>query len=532
MKLLISLIEAILMLTGAGCIEELDETELERFEAMADHPLCINLASGAKLHSCGLFSDYQVASLQDYISRTGDILSLTELGTVPGFTPELVRALALFISFESHSPPGARHRKRIRQDGMLRTVMRDEEAAFAGKYHMEYGERAELYLSAKERVTGSVSIYGKRPWKLVLGDFNARFGQGLLAWSGFSLSGFSTAESFCRNASGISGTGSFSPSARGLAAAYNARKWNVNAAVDTEGVVMASTGILGRNYTAEVNFRADDGDCALSADFKRAFGHVKLFGEAAFSNAPAVLAGAVWTPAYKVSASVLGRYYSPDYAASSAGAARAGSKVSDETGIAAGLRMRWLSVTADMALHPGRMTERRNNYQQFKSVLLASPEFKKGEWRFTPALRWVERMHLSPMEDSYSADWRHDLRCDLKASRNGLQGCMRLNAVKVSGERPGGLAYLECGYKTPADTARFQCSIFLRATACNTPSWNSRIYAYERDLPGSFSVPAWHGRKCGLMLVAGLTLRGRKTKHRLNLKVSGDVVKVQYQLQR
>ena len=104
MRLLISLMEAILVLTGAGSPEELDESELERFEALASHPVCINVASAGRLRSCGLFSEYQAASLQDYISRTGDILSSAELGTVPGFTPELSEALRFFVSFESHSP--------------------------------------------------------------------------------------------------------------------------------------------------------------------------------------------------------------------------------------------------------------------------------------------------------------------------------------------------------------------------------------------------------------------------------------------
>ena len=62
MRLLISLMEAILVLTGAGSLEELDESELERFEALASHPVCINVASAGRLRSCGLFSEYQAAS--------------------------------------------------------------------------------------------------------------------------------------------------------------------------------------------------------------------------------------------------------------------------------------------------------------------------------------------------------------------------------------------------------------------------------------------------------------------------------------
>ena len=530
MIVLISLIEAVLLLSGAGSPEELAESEMERYEELANHRVCINIAGPARLRSCGLFSEYQVASLEDYMSRSGDILSATELGTVPGFTPELSQALALFVSFESYSNAGSRHSKRVRQTAMIRDVAKGESQTIAGKYHLQYGERAELYLSCKDEVTGSLTVYGRRPWKMVLGDFNTRFGQGLLAWSGFSLSGFSTVSSFSRNASGISGTGSFSASGRGIGVGYSGRFWNGSAAVNVEGAVLMSASCLGGSGSVGIN-AVLEADCrGVSVDWKKNYGHLNLFGEAAFAEAPAVLAGAKWDPAYKVCAAILLRYYSPEYASSSAGAARSASKVKDEAGIAAGVQARWFSATLDLALHPERITGRKNNYEQFKSVLSASPEFRKGAWTFSPVLKWTERMQLSPDGDAFRADWRHDLRCDLKAARGGLLGTVRLNGVQVSGKRPGGLAYLEIGYRTASDTARLQWSAFARGTICETDGWASRIYAYERDVPGSFSVPAWYGSKYGLALVGSMTYNRKKTRHRLNLRLSRNEFKLQYQL--
>ena len=121
MNILVSLTGAMLLLSGAGSLEELGPDEYERYCSLADRPVCLNLASAARLRSCGLFSDYQVASLQHYIKESGDILSISELGTVPGFTPELADALSHFVSLESHSPAGARKRKRLRQDIMIRS---------------------------------------------------------------------------------------------------------------------------------------------------------------------------------------------------------------------------------------------------------------------------------------------------------------------------------------------------------------------------------------------------------------------------
>ena len=530
MRLMMSLIEAVLIITGAGSPEELGESEMERFETLAAHPVCINLASPARMRSCGLFSDYQIASLQDYISRTGDILSATELGTIPGFPPELAAALTHFVSFESHSPAGKRRSGRLRQDAMARAIVKESGLSYAAKYHLEYGESAELYLSDKENLTASAVIYGKRPWKTVLGDFNTRFGQGLLQWSGFSMSGFPSASSFSRNASGFSGTGSFSPSHRGLALDYSGRRFHLGGGVTTDGGILGTANYLGRSGSIGLNAISNAGKNGLSLDWKKGFGHLSTFGEAAWADGAAVLAGATWTPAYKTSASILLRYYSPSYSAAGAGAVRSSTKVRDETGIAAGFARKWLDCTVDMAIHPEKRRLRKSNYQQFKSVVNASPSFEWGSWALNPAIRWTERMQLSPVGDAYAAVWRHDLRVDLKASRGPLNGCLRLNGLQTANYKPGGLAYLELGYKTASDTSRFQAAVYLRGTICDTPDWASRIYSYERDLPGCFTVPAWYGKKKGLSLIAGISYQCRRCRQRLYFRASTNDIKLQYQI--
>lgn len=514
MKLLMSLLEAVLLLTGAGSPEELAESEFERFESLSAHPVCINLASPGRLRSSGLFSDYQLASLLDYRARTGDILSLTELGTVPGFTPELVSALSWFISLDSYTAPGSRGKTRVRQEAVMRMVSKKDGRSYAGKYHLEAGDRAELFLSQKDAPTASLTLYGRRPWKLIAGDYNLRLGQGLLAWDGFSLSGYPSLTSFRRNASGYSGTGSFSPGRRGLALAYEGRNWQFGSGVDSDGGVSASLGWLGSGGSIGLNMQAEHGENGVSLDWKKAFGHLATFGEAAFDGGPSALAGMVWEPAYKAAAALLARYRSS----------------ADDAGIAAGIKWRWASGTADLTLHPQKWRTRKNNYEQFKTILDLTPEFAKGSWTIKPSLRWTERMRLSPSGDAFQTDWRHDLRCDLKVAREGLQGVLRLNGVQVSGGRPGGLTYLELGYKTPSDSARLQISAFLRGTVCDTENWASRIYAYERDIPGSFNVPAWYGRKTGISLVAGVSFRSRKIRQRLNLRLSAKDFKLQYQL--
>jgi len=514
MNILITLTEAILLLSGAGSLEELGAEEYERYCALAEHPLCINLASSARLGSSGLFSSYQIASLQNYKEESGDILSISELGTVPGFTPEMATALSYFISLESHSPPGARRHRKIRQEAMVRSSGKD----ICGKYHAEAGERAELWLSAREKFSGALAIYGKRPWKLILGDFNARMGQGLLLWSSFSLSGFSTTDAFSKNASGLSGTGSWVPSWRGLASGYCGRSWQASLAAGIDGTLLGSASLLGNSGNLGANFIYGPRGKGASLDWKKSFGHLSCFGEAAFAASPAGVLGIRWDPAYKLSTVLLARYYPPEYQAPMAGAVRSGSKSRDEAGIAAGIRLSWFSATADMAFHPERWKQHSKNYQQFKSVVSAAPQFTSGRWSFSPSVRWTERMQLSPEGEAFRAAWRNDLRCDLKVSLSGLQGALRVNVLQTGELRPGGLAYLELGYATPSDTARLRLSLHIRGTICSTDGWESRIYAYERNLPGCFSVPAWYGRMQGLSAVAGVKYRRKRIRHQFDLR--------------
>ena len=76
--------------------------------------------------------------------------------------------------------------------------------------------------------------------------------------------------------------------------------------------------------------------------------------------------------------------------------------------------------------------------------------------------------------------------------------------------------YVETGWKTPSDTARVQVSAFLRATFFRVDNWDDRIYCYERDLPGSFSVPALYGRGHSVSAIIGVKTR----RHSLHLKAS------------
>ena len=85
----------LLRITGASSEEDLDEQEVERYMRFLSHPLEINSASRSRLLSSGLLTRYQVASLEEYRSVYGDVLSFSELSLVDGFGEEITRRSGL-----------------------------------------------------------------------------------------------------------------------------------------------------------------------------------------------------------------------------------------------------------------------------------------------------------------------------------------------------------------------------------------------------------------------------------------------------
>lgn len=512
-------LSAVLSLSGAGTPEELTESEMERYESLARHPIRINLSSRSHLLSCGLFSTYQVASMCDYIASYGDILSASELGMVNGFNPDLACSLAHFISFDSHAPPGKSVRRKARQDALLGFAAKGRRDAYSIKYHLSHAEKAEVYVGGRKRYTDSsfgkpdfcCSVYGKRAWNIILGDFNARLGQGLLAWSGMTLSGVPTVAALRKNPGGFSPTSSFSPGFRGICAGWFPGRTAVRAAVATDGSCMASFSLTGKTFNAGFNALLSGGNYGISSDWQLGMGHFLWYGESALSSGgPAILSGMQWSPAYKSVITILGRYYSRDYFCDHAGAVRSASKVSDEAGASLAAQYRRLLFTLDTAIHPERIEKQKKNQHGAKMLVDASPVLGIGKFTLAPSLRWTEKLTDSR---------RHDLRADLSVSREPFSVKWRLNLVKC--ENTGWLSYTEVGYKYGRDSSRLRVSLFLRGTFYDTPDWETRIYCYERDIPGSFSVPACYGRGYSYSAIFSLKLRSMQNiRHTINLRAT------------
>ena len=652
--------DAVLLLCGAGTLEELSEDEWERYRHLADHPLDLNACTRSAMLSSGLFSPFQAASLLDRRMRDGDILSYTELGYTDGFTPELARALSHFVVLRSRNPPGKPSVPQLHVSLLLRTSCSGSSsvpaarvalqtaaahstsganssasgknpsaatssfasgkndpfsgsAAFGIKTAISLEGRLDAFWSARksysDRTFGpgtiSLAIYGKSiPGRILLGDYSARFGQGLLLWSGFSIAGFSSVQSFRRNASGLSASSSFTRTLHGIGLDLTLGRSTISAVwstpvQSTNPRLLAlnynhifrtsSTGATlladpGRLYAASIDFRAGLPRLSLSGEF--AFELLPASASAALAPAPASVAAspavpslaapavaasatasaalatapaavpslaapavaasasvapvsaasatpqpdspaavfvpagllsAVWTPSYGNRLAVLARYYPQNWSQLAASPPSTFSTAKDEFGSAFLFQSARYTLSLDLAR---RLSEANWQYRLLASANLPFRLGLPGRTQrkvnsSTGIDGTISVRSLSRFRPSQSLPFRQDLRCDLKLELNRLKLNTRCNLLWCRNFAM--LGYIEPGFSDQS------FSLWFRLTGYSVPSWDDRISTWERDIPGSFTVPARYGKGLALSCTSSLTIQRKRLRHRLNARLSYDV---------
>ncbi|MBO4447233.1 MAG: hypothetical protein J5764_03810, partial [Bacteroidales bacterium] len=506
--LLITLMEAIMLLAGVANPEELDESEIERYTALSEHKLQLNSASRSRLLSCGLMDGYQVASILDYRSRTGNILSFSELALIDGIGAATAEALKHFVDLKESSGDNFTPGGSLRTLGGIRgdpwNAGKAPEYCYGIKLKVEAGDRAMVSWAVKgswskpEFTPGSFSVLynGKNGrWKIVAGDFNARFGQGLAVWSGFSMSGFSSVSAFSKKQSGISASTSWSSALRGVAGSFEAGRFIFNGGIFIDGLrglmdygkkrALSPYGCLNMNYSwksgnAGLSLVAGPGSCVVSSDWRMGWKGLSFFGELAWdfpARSPAVYAGLSWKPAYGWAIAANGRYYPGGFSALFSGAPGQGSRNRDETGSGLTAECPWGSVAYDWCMAPSGKSDTH------RIIVRGSRDFKLagGQLGLSPGARLALRFKTKP-----SGELRTDVRAELATSYREWSAAFRYNWIQCNGT--AWLWYAEAGRKS-------ECwSAWLRFTLFKVDSWDDRIYAWERDLPGGFSVPAFYGR--------------------------------------
>ena len=501
--------EAIMKMAGAVSAEEMDSYEAERLFDFLEHPLKINMVSSSRLSSSGLFTRYQVASLIDYRARHGNVMSLAELAAVDGFGEDYVTRLAPFVSLESMSV--GLMKEQVRNDLAIRGAFKDNDGNDwnAGLKYRFDARGFSLSLAANRSYGGHGAMpsdysgtagydFRRIRGKALVGDFNARFGQGLALWNGAFMTALSTPSAFMKKPSGISHSWSYTGGAAlsGAAAEIGVEGFTFSAVLAAPGVKDAARrpdkvrlmpaanigwqcrhGQISVTHVAEISgFRADDDArtripvMKTSADAAFCVRGVNVYGEAAYDWVDGnvdVLAGTDFRTGEKVRLAVLGRYFPGElYGTAFSGACKTG------------------TFSVDAIYYPVPKEASVRHSIQVKSQI---------DWKWTFGRSFSIRMRASERFRTWGNRFRSELRGDFSYTSAPFVANIRLNALHC--EKIALAGYLEEGFK--AD--RF--SIYARQAIFKADDWDDRIYVYERDAPGSFNVPALYGRGWSASLV-------------------------------
>ena len=341
--------------------------------------------------------------------------------------------------------------------------------------------------------------FRKTPGRVILGDFNARFGQGLALWNGLSLSGLSSPSSYLKRTSGLSPSSSYSGtySMRGAAMDLTLKKVKFSALLAAESAKEGNSllpavnigwlrrnGMLSLTHYAGFSCMAESisiPDMKTAFDVALCYSGTDIFAEAAYdwvNRVTAFLAGTVFPVGEDVRIASMLRYYPSLYSSSRGGAAASTTKSTNEYGFSLSSECSKGSMAADVAYFP---TAKAGD--DTASSLQAKFQ---SEWRMdiSPSLKL--KLRFSERLRTWGQQWRTEARADLSYIYGMWNASLRADMVKSDGY--GLLGYAEAGRKDE------DISIYIRYGMFRIDDWDDRVYVYERDAPGAFNIPAYYGR--------------------------------------
>jgi hypothetical protein len=89
---------------------------IEQLQELSENPVRINSVDESELARLFFISDFQIKSLIDHIKKSGDIISIYEIASVPGFDRQLAEMIMPFISLskkENNNPGKLKFRNSI-----------------------------------------------------------------------------------------------------------------------------------------------------------------------------------------------------------------------------------------------------------------------------------------------------------------------------------------------------------------------------------------------------------------------------------
>lgn len=204
---------------------EQDYSDLtEQLQQLADNPINLATATADQLRNLVFLNDFQIASMLNYRDSLGPVYSIYELMCVPGFNRIDVQRLMPFLRFDKQAAPAPKRLRLWNGRNQLAVRFRTQIETPAGytdaytgsgkylgnkqsyfmRYSYQVGRTLKLGFTAEkdpgepffdgtfktgvDYLSGYIALTDyKRINSLVVGAFDAGFGQGLTFWSGLSF---------------------------------------------------------------------------------------------------------------------------------------------------------------------------------------------------------------------------------------------------------------------------------------------------------------------------------------------------------
>lgn len=503
--------DAVLMLSGASDIAEVPSEDLERYTELFEHKLCINLCDRSALLDSGLFSEYQTASILNWISEHSGILSVSELGVVDGFTQDSAPAYGCFVDFSSRTEPRRSlsgeatlmadyEKEGIQAGGKIRVKAQTA----AGTFEADVALRKSRDRNIPENIGWNINWGKSRTysgiWRVeltsvVIGCFNVRLGQGLLCWSGTAMESYSTPSSLMRRNTGIVPYRSWSPSASMCGAAFrlDIGQLSIKPFIDTgELMTKPGAGWQGCRQGGSIAWNHDNGQFGLNMLFENDRQGYSIDFQHTLQGFVLYCEGCVHFPDLEYAA-LLGAI---------------GQFGNCETG----LRLKASAYEHNLTASCSGDNGDRKHHFDFGTTASYFPLAKghtpsgafslksRAEYRCTPLPEWTfstratltfkSLTKYSDPDAPWASGWpvkKYEIRQDVKWASGPYSVAGRLNGAY--GVSLAGMGCLELGYDRNSRTG-----LWLQSGAFCVDNWDDRLYIYMRDAPGAFSVPALYGR--------------------------------------
>ena len=589
-------------------INEGGQTEIpQELIDLSDHPLNLNNDNCEILVRFNLLTQNQLTSLNEYLKIKGKLVELEELQLVEGFDKKTIQNIIPYCTIISLKKEQDYHQIILRiqsSPNKLHENYSGPSSKILVKYKAQFSSVLNLSVTGEKDAGEEFFTHGKKGFdfnsfnivykgksllkKVIAGDYNIEYGQGLTAWTGLNFGSGSNITGIYKSGRGIfpySGTDE-NRFFRGIAISFEKNKicfdsWFSNHAIDankerdtlskeefisslqTSGYHRTTSEIENKHsqketafgstlkYTSE-NFSMGlilsaqhytiplkksnkpytiyefngTNNLNLGGYYSFTFKNILLFGETTHNNnSLASLTGVLMSLDPRLSLGILWRSYSPHFISLKSNAFGVNTKNTNEQGNYFGIiykinRVITYSGYTDIYSFP--FLKYRTDQPSFGFDFFQQLEFNPTK-KFKAQLRYRKKLKqlndetpdfkLKYLSDFYINNFRLSARFKID---NSWEYSFRAeynfeNNMKIRTGN-GTLISQDLFYHPMGKPYSANC----RYAVFNCPQFENRIYEYENDVQGAFSIPFYYGT-------------GSRFYTNLNYKISGGItISVRY----